>query len=384
MMDFVNWVLVSGDFTHTGGMDRANYELAWHIADRLREPVALVAHRVDEPLATHPLVRFERVSRPWGKHLLGAPLLARSGRRVAQKACQANPATRVVVNGANCRWLDVNWVHMVNSAYGLADRQAPVTFRIKNRLTHLLNRRSERKSLPRAAVVLTNSEQAKADLVQHVGVAVERIRVVYYGTDPTVFRPPTADERRSSRTRWQIRDEEVVLGFIGALGYDARKGMDTLLEAARLLGPGSRPWVLLAAGGGRLDYWRNRAALAGVADRVRFLGHTKEVPDLLAATDVLVSPTRNEAYGLGIHEALCCGVPAIVSATAGVAERYPAGMRELVLPNPEDAADLAARIGAVGANLPGWVEQATALGEQLRRRSWANMAEEIIFVIRNS
>jgi glycosyltransferase involved in cell wall biosynthesis len=383
-MDFVNWVLVSGDFTHTGGMDRANYELAWHIADRLREPVALVAHRVDEPLATHPLVRFERVSRPWGKHLLGAPLLSQAGWRAAQRACRANPATRVVVNGANCRWMDVNWVHMVNSAYVLADRQAPVTFRIKNRLTHLLDRRAERKSLPRAAVVLTNSQRTKADLIQYVGVAAERIRVVYYGTDPAVFRPPSADERRSARNRWQVRDEEVVLGFIGALGYDARKGMDTLLEAARLLGAGARPWVLLAAGGGRLDYWRHRAAVAGVADRVRFLGHTKEVPDLLAATDVLVSPTRNEAYGLGIHEALCRGVPVIVSASAGVAERYPAGMRELVLPNPEDAADLAARIRAVGANLSGWVEQATALGEQLRCRSWANMAEEIIFVIRNS
>jgi len=39
---------------------------------------------------------------------------------------------------------------------------------------------------------------------------------------------------------------------------------------------------------------------------------------------VLVSPVRYEAYGLNVQEALCCGVPAIVSACAGVAERYPA------------------------------------------------------------
>jgi len=39
----------------------------------------------------------------------------------------------------------------------------------------------------------------------------------------------------------------------------------------------------------------------------------------------------------GVHEALCCGLPAIVSASAGVAERYPADRLGLLLANSDDA-----------------------------------------------
>ncbi|MDK2408772.1 glycosyltransferase [Aphanizomenon sp. PH219] len=54
---------------------------------------------------------------------------------------------------------------------------------------------------------------------------------------------------------------------------------------------------------------------------INFLGFRADVPNLLRAADCLVAPTRYEAYDLGVHEALCCGLPAIVSADAGVDER---------------------------------------------------------------
>ena len=60
------WLIVAGDFVPSGGMDKANYHLAWHLAERARLPVHLVAHRVAEPLASHPLVRFHPVRRRMG------------------------------------------------------------------------------------------------------------------------------------------------------------------------------------------------------------------------------------------------------------------------------------------------------------------------------
>src|SRR5437667_7458649 len=79
-------------------------------------------------------------------------------------------------------------------------------------------------------------------------------------------------------------------------------------------------------------------------NRVRFLVFTEEVHELLVAADLLVSPVRYESYGLNVQEAICCGVPAIVTASAGVAERYSADLRELLLPDPENANDLAMRL----------------------------------------
>ena len=75
--------------------------------------------------------------------------------------------------------------------------------------------------------------------------------------------------------------------------------------------------------GAELPAWRQRAQAAGLGDRMRFLGFRSDVPEILAALDALVHPARYEAYGLSVHEALCRGVPAIVSASAGVAERIP-------------------------------------------------------------
>ena len=50
-----------------------------------------------------------------------------------------------------------------------------------------------------------------------------------------------------------------------------------------------------------------------------------------------------EAYGLAVHEALCCGVPVIVSSSAGIAERMPAALAGLLLHDVNSADDLATR-----------------------------------------
>ena len=68
------------------------------------------------------------------------------------------------------------------------------------------------------------------------------------------------------------------------------------------------------------------------------------MPEVLRACDALVSPVHYEAYGLNVQEAICCGLPALVSASAGIAEQYPAALADLLLPDPDDPADLAARL----------------------------------------
>src|SRR5262249_23048002 len=94
--------------------------------------------------------------------------------------------------------------------------------------------------------------------------------------------------------------------------------------------------------------------------------------------DALVAPTRYEAYGVGVHEALCCGLPAIVSATAGIAERYPEALRGLLLEDSESA-------DAVAFALWRWRERASEIvsevrpsSETLRGRNWDDMAREFV------
>jgi glycosyltransferase involved in cell wall biosynthesis len=116
---------------------------------------------------------------------------------------------------------------------------------------------------------------------------------------------------------------------------------------------------------------------------VRLLGRVADVATLLAAADVLVSPSRYESYGLAVHEALCRGLPAIASARAGVAERYPAALRHLLLRDPEDVAELADRVRLVRAR-PGPIGAETVrFGETIRSFTWSDMAAGVVRLIEN-
>jgi glycosyltransferase involved in cell wall biosynthesis len=111
---------------------------------------------------------------------------------------------------------------------------------------------------------------------------------------------------------------------------------------------------------------------------VRFLGFSERLDEVLAACDLLVSPARYEAYGLNVHEAVCRGVPAIVSRAAGVAERYPAALSEMLLRDPEDAADLFARLLGWRRSMRRWREEFAPLAAELGRRTWADVAADIV------
>ena len=92
-------------------MDRA-VELARFLAKE--QLVHLVTHCTAQELKWLPNVTVHRVPRPFGKHLLGQPLLACAGRQLAAQF--SRKGFRLVVNGGNCLWPDANWVHYVHAA----------------------------------------------------------------------------------------------------------------------------------------------------------------------------------------------------------------------------------------------------------------------------
>jgi len=370
------WLVVAGGFHARGGMDKANAALASYLLER-GHTVYLVAHEIDPRLAGHTRARAHVVSRPRGSILLGEQRLARAAGRLLRALRAENPCARIVANGGNFVSPDINWVHAVHAAWPPADAGAPVWFRVKNRLGHALACRREAEALGRARLVVANSERTRRDLVERVGVADGRIHTVYLGGDAG---PASARERAEARRWLGIEDGRPVVVFAGALGHDHNKGFDTLWRAWRALSA-DEGWdaLLLVAGGGRgLGRWRARVAGAGRSGGVRFLDFSERLAEVFAASDLLVSPVRYEAYGLNVHEAVCRGVPALVSRQAGVAERYPAALNEMLLPDPEDAADLAARLRRWRASIETWKEAFAPLAAGLNRRSWADVAADFV------
>jgi len=370
------WLIVAGGFHMRGGMDKANAALASYLLER-GHTVHLVAHEIDPKLSEHPRARAELVARPAGSVLLGERQLSHVAARAMLSVRAQNPRARVVANGGNFVSPDINWVHAVHNAWPVSDARAPLWFRLKNRLWHALACRREREAIRRARLVVANSERTRRDLLELIGVARERVRTVYLGGD---VRPASARERAEARGWLGVEDARPVILFAGALGHDHNKGFDTLWRAWLELSAGG-DWdaLLIVAGGGRgLELWRARAADARLTDNVRFLDFSERLPEVLAACDLLVSPVRYEAYGLNVHEAVCRGVPAMVSRSAGVAERYPEALSEMLLSDPEDSADLAARLLEWRRSIHRWREEFKAFASELSRRSWADVAADIV------
>ena len=369
------WVVATGDFTTLGGMDRANHALAAWLARSGRE-THLVAHRVSADLASAPGVHVHRVPRPAGAHLIGAPRLAREAARQVRRV--GGPA---LMNGGNGAIGVPTWIHYLHAAY-----QPQVASSWRTRISASAGRwyylRRERAALAAAPLVICNSERTAGDVRRFYQVPESRLRVIYYGSDAATFSPATPVERAQARQALDITNGRLAAAFIGALG-DRRKGFDLVLDAWRTLSatPGWDVDLLVAGEGAEVEAWRARAAQAGLNGRIRFLGFRRDVPVVLAAADVLVHPARYEAYGLGVHEAVCRGVPAIVTQAAGVAERFPPSLHSLIISSPPRADALATSLRAWRASADTWRTRVAPVGAALRARSWDDMAAEIVAAV---
>jgi glycosyltransferase involved in cell wall biosynthesis len=148
---------------------------------------------------------------------------------------------------------------------------------------------------------------------------------------------------------------------------DEQKGHCYLLEAAAQL-----PEVDFAlAGDGTLRAsLEAQARSLGLAQRVQFLGHRTDIPDLLASCDVFVLPSLYEGLPLSILEAMAACKPVIATQIGGTDEAVIAGETGLLVP-PANPAALAEAIRTILAH----PELARRLATSGRRRVQQEFSE---------
>jgi glycosyltransferase involved in cell wall biosynthesis len=374
------WVIIAGGFHQKGGMDKANFALADYLLER-EIPVHLVTHSVEPSMEKHPLATVHLVPRPGQSFLLGEFALALRGRKVAGQIVRQYPSAQVVVNGGNCVWPGVNWAHYVHHAWS-APRGGAWAYRLKDAVSATWARKTERAAFRRARLVITNSKRTSGEVVKYFGVDPDRVHAVYLGSDPA-WGPISPEERDASRRTLGVSPSRALAAFVGGLGYDGRKGFDVLFKAWKILC--ARPdWdvdLVVAGGGPATPGWQTQILQSGLGERIRLLGFTDQVKSVLAASDLLISPVRYEAYGLNVQEAICRGVPAMVSASAGVAEQYEPGLAPMLIPNPDDAGDLVQRLLAWRLKKEEWRTRFQPMSERLRRRTWRDTALEFVSIV---
>ena len=195
------------------------------------------------------------------------------------------------------------------------------------------------KMLKRRADKFIAVSKAVSNKLAEVGADPVRIEVVYNSVDRNVF-VPDACARDQLRKEFDVKDDEVVVGYAGRLSYE--KGTDLLVAAMQHLLESHPECVLLMAGnGGQRAELENIARRKGIERRVRFAGFVEDVNRIMNAFDIGVVPSRREAFGLTAIELMSVKVPVVCSGTGGLKELITDGQTGIVcsVNDPEHIAE---------------------------------------------
>ena len=162
--------------------------------------------------------------------------------------------------------------------------------------------------------------QSTADfLIKERFVDQDRVAVVFNGAPLDEFAPRPRDDGYAVRGQLGIPMTAPVITTIGRL--NPQKGHDTLLAAAAVVivrNPEAR--FLVVGDGDLLAPLKAQAKNLGISEQVVFAGHRKNVPEILAATDVLCISSNYEGTPLVLFEAMAAGKAVVSTAVDGCKE----------------------------------------------------------------
>ncbi len=125
-----------------------------------------------------------------------------------------------------------------------------------------------------------------------------------------------SDEQRfATRKRYGISSDRPAILYVSK--FMRRKHPDHLVEAARRLAAEGLSFDLVLAGNGEMQ--AELAQMVVDMPNVVMPGfiNQQEMPALLGACDIFVLPSEDEPWGLIVNEAMCAGLPVVVSAEVG-------------------------------------------------------------------
>jgi glycosyltransferase involved in cell wall biosynthesis len=172
------------------------------------------------------------------------------------------------------------------------------------------------------------------------GIAPERIDLVYDGIEAAALAARVdAADRRAARARFGVPEGAFAVGTTSR--PSPRKGIEVAAGAVAALArerPGS-PFLYVCAGG-HAEVARHWAVEKGGIDpaRVVVTGFVSPVADLFPALDAFLLPSREEALGMALLEAMAAGLPVVASAVGGVPEVVVDGESGLLVPPGDEAA----------------------------------------------
>jgi glycosyltransferase involved in cell wall biosynthesis len=363
--------LVTHSVLKGDGQGRVNYEVVLEAICRGHN-VTILASSISPNLQQHPQITWVPIS------VKGLPTaLLRElffSYQTADWLRQHRHQFDVIkVNGAiTSAPADINAVHFVHSSWlrspAHTARQSRNFYGAYQWLYTWLNAHWEKQAFRRAKIIVAVSQKVKQELIE-AGVPSNKIRVILNGADLEEFHCGQSD-----RSQWNLPEYLPLALFAGDI-RSSRKNLNTVLQALIHV-----PTLhLVIAGAIEGSPYPELAATLGLSQRVHFLGHRHDLPELMRAVDCFVFPSRYEPFGMVVIEAMASGLPVVVATMAGVAELISpeCGM---VLMDAEDEVGLVEALKNLTDNADLRAQMGQAARQVAEQHPWSSKAESYLAI----
>ena len=193
----------------------------------------------------------------------------------------------------------------------------------------------DRSYLPVTKFAIENSDGVTAissylreETVREFGVS-RPIEVVPNFVNCDLYTPLTPEERAAGRARFASPDEKILLHLSN---FRPVKRIQDVVEVFARVAKEVPAHLLMVGDGPERSNAEYRVHSLGLQARVHFLGKQDEVHRLLPLADLMLMPSKLEAFGLAALEAAACRVPTVATRQGGVPELITDGVNGRLLP----------------------------------------------------
>lgn len=203
--------------------------------------------------------------------------------------------------------------------------------------------------------IIAPSQMVREFLVEKENVANDKVCVIPYGQTTERFDAVTPEKIAGVRSE---------LGMGGGLALVCvsrlfhRKGHEFLFEAvAPLMKDGLNATVYLVGDGDYMPVLEKRARELGISERVRFLGYRDDALAVVAAADIIVHPSLEDALSSAVIESVMLERPIVATDISGVRDSLADGKYGKIV-EPADSEAFRLGLTEVVKNIDYWHQAA--------------------------
>jgi glycosyltransferase involved in cell wall biosynthesis len=188
---------------------------------------------------------------------------------------------------------------------------------------------------PRVDGVVCVSDAVRDVVLKRAWKGKENVVTIHKGHDIDWYKKEPAD-----LSEFGITADDFVL--ICAINVRPSKGLDIMLDAANQLAHLDNLHLLLIGKGTDAEPYTSMITMNKMKDRIHAIGFRHDAPELIAASNLLIQPSRSgEGLPRAVMESMGYGIPTVVTDTGGTAEAVHDEKNGYVVPteNPDAIAD---------------------------------------------